>query len=190
MIRTPPWETFSASAGGGWGVLTVRCELPNTAANQGRQPVAASKLSKASSRVPTSSARPSNVRGAPGPQSVDEFLADLEHPFKAELLTLRQVILGAHPAIGEGVKWNAPSFRTTEYFATFHLRAKDGVQVILHLGAKKRPQAGAAISVADPQSLLQWLGPDRASVKFSGPRDIEAKRGSFSEMIRDWIKHV
>ena len=30
------------------------------------------------------------------------------------------------PGIREGVNWNAPSFRTTEYFATTNLREKDG----------------------------------------------------------------
>jgi hypothetical protein len=48
----------------------------------------------------------------------------------------RQIILDADASIAEGIKWNAPSFYTSEYFATIQLRAKDGVQVILHLGAK------------------------------------------------------
>ncbi|MEQ1612074.1 MAG: hypothetical protein ABL904_04925 [Hyphomicrobiaceae bacterium] len=52
-------------------------------------------------------------------------------------MALRKVILGADPSISDGVKWNAPSFCTTEYFATINLRAKAGVEVILHFGAKR-----------------------------------------------------
>jgi hypothetical protein len=43
-----------------------------------------------------------------------------------------------------GTKWNAPSFRTTEFFATLNLRAKDGVDrvwLVLHLGAKVKDNA-------------------------------------------------
>src|SRR4051812_25090148 len=114
---------------------------------------------------------------------VEAFLAKLEHPFKQEILALRQILLGADPAIAEGIKWNAPSFRTSEYFATFQLRAKDGVQIILHRGAKKRADAAAGVPIADPGSLLEWLGSDRASVKFRDSKDIDARRAAFADLI-------
>lgn len=139
--------------------------------------------SKASSRKATK-------RSASEPESVESFLASLEHPFKEEILALRQLILGADPGIAEGIKWNAPSFRTSEYFATFHLRAKDGVQVILHLGAKKRDTAATGIEIADPEALLEWLAKDRASVKFRDSKDIDARRSAFAKLIRQWIQHV
>ncbi len=127
---------------------------------------------------------------APAPENVETFLASLEHPFKQEILALRQMILGADPRIAEGIKWNAPSFRTSEYFATFNLRAKDGVQVILHLGAKKRETAVSGIDVADPEASLEWLARDRASVKFRDLADIDARRSAFAAVVREWIKHV
>lgn len=129
-------------------------------------------------------------RSASAPENVESFLASLEHPFKAEIVALRQIILGADPGITEGIKWNAPSFRTSEYFATFQLRAKDGVQVILHLGAKKRDTAATGIAIADPESLLEWLAKDRASVKFRDLKDIDARRSAFAEVIRQWINQV
>lgn len=131
-----------------------------------------------------------STRSAAESQDVETFLASLDHPFKKEILALRQIILGADPSIGEGIKWNAPSFHTSEYFATFHLRAKDGVQVILHLGAKKRGNSASGIAIVDPDSLLEWLGSDRASVKFCALEDIEARRSAFANVIRQWIKHV
>jgi hypothetical protein len=124
------------------------------------------------------------------PENVETFLAGLEHPFKPELLVLRQIILSADPGITEGIKWNAPSFRTSEYFATLHLRAKDGVQVILHLGAKKRDNAISDGAIADPESLLEWLASDRALAKFRDLKELDAKRSAFAEVIRQWIKHV
>jgi hypothetical protein len=129
-------------------------------------------------------------RSAPAPESVETFLASLEHPFKQEILALRQTILGADPSIAEGIKWNAPSFRTSEYFATFHLRAKDCVQVILHLGAKKRDTSTSGIVIADPEGLLEWLAKDRASAMFRDLKDIDARRSAFVDVIRQWIKHV
>src|SRR5262245_61761709 len=69
---------------------------------------------------------------------VVRFLAELRHPAKPEIEAVRALILGADPAIQEAVKWNAPSFRTTEFFATFNLRVKKGVQLVLHRGAKNR----------------------------------------------------
>lgn len=121
---------------------------------------------------------------------VERFLTELGHPHKDVILALRETILRADPAITEGIKWNAPSFRTTEYFATFHLRAKRGVQVILHLGAKKRPDVTEAIRVADPELLLQWLGVDRACVVFRDMDDAKARQGAFVALLRAWIEHV
>jgi len=128
--------------------------------------------------------------GEAGSEEVEAFLASLDYRFKKGLLALRQTILGADPSIGEGIKWKAPSFRTSEYFATFHLRAKDGVQVILHQGAKKRNGPALRGKIADPDALLEWLGGDRALAKFRSPEDIEAKRSAFTKIIRQWIEHV
>ncbi len=121
---------------------------------------------------------------------VEAFLASLDHPHWQEILALRQVILGADPRIGEGIKWNAPSFRTSEWFATVHLRAKDGVQLILHFGAKKRDGFAPRPAIADPESLLEWAGVDRAFARFRDLADVEAKRSAFTAVLRQWIEHV
>jgi len=125
---------------------------------------------------------------ASGSENVEEFLAALDHPRKGEILALRAIILAAHPSIVEGIKWNSLSFRTSEYFATFHLRAKQGVQIILHLGAKKRDRAVVALD--DPESMLTWLDDARASVTFIDGEDIQRHRPAFTEIIRHWIEHV
>jgi len=129
-------------------------------------------------------------RSAAAPENVEAFLAALDHPFKPEILALRQIILGVDPSITEDIKWNAPSFRTSEFFATMHLRAKDGLQIILHLGAKTRDTASAGIAIADPEALLVWLAKDRAAVTFRDLNDIGERRSAFAQIIRQWITYV
>ena len=121
-------------------------------------------------------------------EAVDAFMATLEHPYKAAIEALRTIIAGADPAIAEGVKWNAPSFRTTEYFATTHLRSKDGIGVILHLGAKVRETP--SFQIEDPQGLLKWLAKDRALVNFAGVQDVKAHEAAIQGIVRQWITSV
>jgi hypothetical protein len=121
--------------------------------------------------------------------TVQSFIASLDHPLKQEIAALRQVLLGADPKISEEIKWNAPSFRTSEHFATMHLRAKDSLQLILHLGAKSKRMVPQD-AIADPNRLLKWLGPDRASVSFRGSEDLARKSGALVAIVRQWIKHV
>jgi hypothetical protein len=121
--------------------------------------------------------------------TVQSFLAALEHPLKGEIVALRQLLMSVDPAISEEIKWNAPSFRTSEHFATMHLRARDNVQLILHLGARSKRSIPAG-AIADPDGLLKWLGPDRASVSFRGRGDVAAKGEALVAVIRQWIKRV
>lgn len=122
--------------------------------------------------------------------TVDEFMRDLDHPFKTEIQAVRSIILGASPDITEGIKWNAPSFARGEYFATIHLRARDGVQLILHLGAKVRDVGPDGLAVHDPAGLLKWLARDRATVKFADVAAIREQQAVFEAVIREWISLV
>ena len=121
-------------------------------------------------------------------QTVEQFIDDLEHPLKAEIASLRHLILGIDPSISEEVKWNAPSFRTSEHFATMNLRGKNGLLLILHLGAKKRSLPEGAID--DPGGILEWLGPVRASVSFASEDDIAGKKPALTNIVRQWLQYV
>ena len=123
-------------------------------------------------------------------EAVERLLSALVHPMKAEIGLIRSAILEADPGIREGVKWNAPSFRTHEYFATTHLRDKAGIGVILHRGAKVRAPDPGECQVDDPHGLLKWLAADRASVSFADAADLAAKRTAFVALIRAWIRQV
>ncbi len=121
---------------------------------------------------------------------VTAFLAALEHPHKSLVVAIRRLVLAVDPAIGEGIKWNAPSFHTSEHFATFHLRAKDGVQLVLHLGAKPRPGANPKRDVPDPDGLLDWKGADRAVVTVHDAKELAARKAALTRILRAWITHV
>ena len=123
-------------------------------------------------------------------EAVDAFMSTLDHPCKSEIEALRKIIRGAHPSIAEGIKWNAPSFRTTEYFATTHLRAKTGIGLILHLGAKATVLPAGGMSIKDPDKLLQWLAKDRAMVTFADLKDIRARKAALEGIVRQWISHL
>lgn len=122
--------------------------------------------------------------------AVDAFLATLAHPHRDTIIGLRDLILGVDPRIAEGIKWNAPSFRTTEYFATMHLREKTGLGLILHLGAKKRASGAPVPVIEDPARLLKWLAPDRAMLVLRDVADLAAKRGGLEAILRSWIEAV
>ncbi len=128
--------------------------------------------------------------GGAAPPDVEAFIHALEHAHKDAILAARAIILGADPSIAESVKWNAPSFATSEHFATFHLRHKAGIQVVLHLGAKPRPDATVRDEIADPAGLLDWRSPDRAVVVFRDAADVADKRAAFASVIREWVRHV
>lgn len=140
--------------------------------------------------VPQAVKSKSRKAAPPAPPTVDAFLAASDHAHKPAIELLRRVILAAHPSIREAVKWNSPSFHTTEFFATIHLRASTGIAVVLHFGAKKNVLSVTGAPIPDPESLLVWLAPDRAMVTFLDLRDLETKQSAFSELIRQWIQHV
>lgn len=123
-------------------------------------------------------------------EAVDELMAALVHPHKDAIALLRDIVLGVDASIAEGVKWNAPSFRTTEYFATTNLRTKAGIGVILHLGAKVRALPAGGLAIEDPAGLLEWLAKDRASLALADVTDLRSKRGAIEKILRQWIRHL
>lgn len=121
--------------------------------------------------------------------AVEQFFTALDHPLKAEIYAACGAILAASSTISSGIKWNAPSFRTSEWFATTHLRSRDQVQFIFHLGAKKRPEL-PALAIDDPSGLLKWLAPDRAIVSLGVGKLTPARRIALKALMRAWIVHV
>ncbi len=155
-------------------------------AENAAQPQKRAQAEKPGKKSPKKAAR----TGTAASSDVEAFIAGLQHPLVREVRRIRDIILDAAPGVAESIKWNAPSFSTSEHFATFHLREPDSIQVVLHLGAKARPDAGVRAAIPDPESLLQWRAADRAIVTFRDLRDVEAKRAAFARIVRQWVAFV
>lgn len=120
--------------------------------------------------------------------AVIDLLAALDHPLKKEIVAARKIVLGADASIREGVKWNAPSFRTTDYFATMHLRTTDQLQMVFHRGAKVK--TAKAMDIPDPNGLMKWLATDRCLVSLGKGKEFTANRAALETIVRAWIKQV
>lgn len=122
-------------------------------------------------------------------ESVDDYLKGLVHPFKAEIVALRSIIVESDQRITDGIKWNAPSFYCHEWFATFNLRAKDSVQIIFHRGAKAKAVPNSRY-VDDPAEVLRWITNDRCSANFSDLKDVKAKAATLRAIVAQWVKNL
>lgn len=122
--------------------------------------------------------------------AVEALLAELEHPLKADIEATRQLILSVSTTIREGVKWKAPSFRTSDDFLTFHLRSTDVVTLVFHTGAKAKASRSEGLCVQDPDGLLDWRAKDRALVTL-GPGEVRGARGeALRALVAAWVAAV
>ncbi|MBK8270361.1 MAG: DUF1801 domain-containing protein [Planctomycetes bacterium] len=138
---------------------------------------------------------------AKGRAEVDLFMHDLKHPMTPELESIRQLILGVSPSISEGIEWNSPSFRTSDWFATVNVvgggrppRPGDPptLRLILHAGAKVKASSAKGLKIADPTGLLQWLARDRAMVMLTpkSSKEWEEQLAALKKIIKQWIAHL
>lgn len=120
---------------------------------------------------------------------VDEFLADLDHPLKRDYEAVRTILLGVSPSIRDGIKWNGPSFRTHEWFATLFVRSRDAVQFIFHCGPKAK-DGGTKMDVPDPDGLIRWVSTNRCIVTLGAGPEITNRRAAFESIVRVWIRQM
>lgn len=121
--------------------------------------------------------------------SVDDYLGALDHPSKAGIELLRQAILGLDERIQEEFKWNAPSFRLDDHFATFRLHPVPIFQLVLHHGSKphKPPRA---FRLEQHQDLVKWAAPDRCVITFASDADAIARRELVLGIVKSWIEQL
>lgn len=130
---------------------------------------------------------PLRLTPADSSAAVEHYMATLEHPHKAEIQALRELILAIDPAIAEGIKWNAPSYRAGEYFATTNMRLKGGVGIVLHLGARVRE---TPVVIDDPTHLLTWHGANRASFAVASMEQLRERAPALQAILRQWLPFV
>jgi hypothetical protein len=114
-----------------------------------------------------------------GKTVVDAYVRDLDHPFKAELEAVREIIVGASPKIAERIKWNAPSFYYKEDLGAFNLRATQYAHLILLF------PGGAGMD--DDMGLLEGNHKDRREAKFHNMDDVNAKKSALEALVQRWV---
>lgn len=116
---------------------------------------------------------------------VDIYMDSLQHGRKAEVETLRRLILDSVPGLDQRIKWNAPSFGLGDDRLTMRIHPGDRVQLILHRGAK----AGADdfFRFEDPDKMIAWAAPDRGVVTFKDAGDLADKSAALPEILRRWV---
>jgi len=114
-----------------------------------------------------------------GTKEVDDFMQELDHPLKAQVHMIREIIKNVNNEITEQIKWKAPSFSYKgEYLVTFNLRDQQKIHLVFH-----NPQ------IANVKSkLLEGDYEDRSMAYFADENDIKAKKATLEKALRDLIK--
>ncbi len=121
------------------------------------------------------------------PETVETFLASVQHPRLAEVQHLRRAILESGAELTEQIKWNAPSFCVDgDDRVTFRLQPGDRVDLIFHRGAKRRTDTNT-FEFDDPTGLLRWLTPDRGVIEFVDQQHTEGETGRVVQLVEAWI---
>jgi hypothetical protein len=115
-------------------------------------------------------------------EKVTDYMLKLEHPQKAEIESLREVIKNANSKITERVKWNAPSYYYKADMAAFNPRAKGFVQIIFVF-----PKEGM---IKDTSGLLEGDWKDRRMAKFYDLEDIKSKKSALEKVVNDWVNSM
>ncbi len=126
-------------------------------------------------------------------EAVDALFQKMNHPLKAVVQTLRELVLATDKEIGEHIKWNSPAFYYTgemkpfdpkEYkrdIVVFNLHKKEFVLLVFPTGAK----------IEDASGLLEGSFPDsRKVIKFSSQDEVKAAADSLQTILKTWLSLV
>jgi hypothetical protein len=116
---------------------------------------------------------------ADGKVVVDAYMRDVDHPFKAEMQAVREIILSASPKIAERIKWNAPSFYYEEDLGAFNPRATEYAHLILLFPGGQ--------GMDDSSGLLEGNHKDRREAKFHSLDDVKAKKRALEKLVKGWV---
>ena len=120
--------------------------------------------------------------------TVDDYLAQLEHPMKPTIVRLRAAILASNPALTEHVKWNAPSFVWDgEDRITFNLRPDNKIRIVLHRGVKVRADSAGFVFL-DGTGLVTWAAPDRGVITFASGEDAGQREAELLDLVGRWLR--
>lgn len=123
--------------------------------------------------------KPRGERPADRTKAMNEFMAHLKHPMKAEIAAVRAIILQASSKIHERVKWDAPVFYYRQDLATFDLKPTKNVHLIMLFSGET--------SIPDADSLITVDHEDRRQVSFHNLKEIAARKPALVQLVRDFV---
>jgi hypothetical protein len=110
--------------------------------------------------------------------TVDAFMEALQHPLKAEIAAVRNIILRANNKMAERVKWSSPSFYYKDDFAAIHVGQQKFVHLILVF-----PRG----LIEDESGLLEGNFKDRRMAYFYSMQDVANKKSTLQRVVNNWI---
>lgn len=120
-----------------------------------------------------------------GSDAVDEWLDAQSHSMTDAARAVRAAIHRAVPDVVDSIKWQAPNFATHDDFATFSMRRPGVLQVILHTGAKQKPDA-APIEIDDLGGRVRWASHNRAVITFTSADDVAETIPELERLVAAW----
>jgi hypothetical protein len=106
---------------------------------------------------------------------VDAWFGDFEHPLKAAMERVREMIL-SDERMTETIKWKSPTFMYEGNMASLNPRTKAHVSLMFHTGA----------SIPGDHPRLEGGGETARYMKFSDLADVEAAASELMAVVEAW----
>jgi len=118
-------------------------------------------------------------------ESVAEFLEAQSDARRAEVQSMRELVMDAAPEAAEIIKWNSPSYVVgDEDRLTVNVSGAGPTRLILHRGVAEAEDKKAATEfTGDPTGLLTWHSNIRASLVLPSAE----QRAAAADVIRAWL---
>ncbi len=115
-------------------------------------------------------------------EQVEQYMAALEHPMKAEIERLRAIIRAASDQLSERIKWNAPSYYYREDIVTFGPPARklDEVMLVFH-----HP---SVVGISSP--ILEGNYKDRRLVIIKNMLEVETHQAELAHILHEIIAAI
>jgi len=122
-------------------------------------------------------------------KTVQEFIDDLDGQKRLQVETLRKLILGTEPELGEHIKWNAPSYVYQGIDRiTFNILNKEGVvKLVFHMGGVRKENSKAVPVIKDDTGLISWMSDIRGVLSFQDIDDINAQSEQLGQIAKQWL---
>lgn len=108
---------------------------------------------------------------------VESWFEDLEHPMKAEMMAVREVVL-SDGRIDETIKWKSPTFMYRGNLASINPRTKAHVSLMFHTGA----------TIPGDHPMLQGGGDTARYARFESLEEVEATTEALKGVIDAWCR--